>query len=373
MNQELLVAATIVVAIMLLVGLPVHEFSHALAAYRLGDGTAKLFGRLTLNPIAHFDPVGGVLLAVTFLGSAAAVILALRRKGIASDLLLLSHWPTKYAFLRDQFAISYHDAEKSWPTDLDLSAFDTILVVDTGTWSQLPGLQEKLDGFAGRKLVLDHHRTQESWADLKLVSTEAGAAGEIVAELLDQWQVAFDAEIATALFIAVTTDTGWFQFSNTRPHTFRLAARLLEAGVDMDGIYKQLYQAERHERVRLQTRAMQSLELLADGRLAVMTLRKQDFTDTSAGTPDTENLINVPMQIASVQASILITESVEPGPVRVSLRSKGGVDVARFAERFGGGGHARASGLKLDMNLATAHKTVVDAMLGELAAAQPAS
>ena len=71
MNSEILPAA-IVVAIMLLVGFPVHEFSHALAAYRLGDGTAKLFGRLTLNPIAHFDPVGGVLLAITFIGSAAA-------------------------------------------------------------------------------------------------------------------------------------------------------------------------------------------------------------------------------------------------------------------------------------------------------------
>ncbi len=72
MDLNLIVPATIVVAIMLLVGLPVHEFSHALAAYRLGDGTAKLFGRLTLNPVAHFDPVGGLLLAVTFLGSAAA-------------------------------------------------------------------------------------------------------------------------------------------------------------------------------------------------------------------------------------------------------------------------------------------------------------
>jgi Zn-dependent protease len=71
-NQDQLIAAIIVVAIMLLVGLPVHEFSHAIAAYRLGDGTAKLFGRLTLNPIAHFDTVGGVLLAVTFIGSAAA-------------------------------------------------------------------------------------------------------------------------------------------------------------------------------------------------------------------------------------------------------------------------------------------------------------
>jgi Zn-dependent protease len=71
LNSELIIPAAIVVAIMLLVGLPVHEFSHALAAYRLGDGTAKLFGRLTLNPIAHFDPIGGTLLALTFIGSAA--------------------------------------------------------------------------------------------------------------------------------------------------------------------------------------------------------------------------------------------------------------------------------------------------------------
>jgi len=71
-DTDRLIASAIVVAIMLLVGFPIHEFSHALAAYRLGDGTAKLFGRLTINPIAHFDPVGGVLLAVTFIGSAAS-------------------------------------------------------------------------------------------------------------------------------------------------------------------------------------------------------------------------------------------------------------------------------------------------------------
>jgi Zn-dependent protease len=71
LNTEAVISATIVVAIMLLVGLPVHEFSHALVAFRLGDGTAKLFGRLTLNPIAHFDPVGGTLLALTFIGTAA--------------------------------------------------------------------------------------------------------------------------------------------------------------------------------------------------------------------------------------------------------------------------------------------------------------
>jgi len=136
----------------------------------------------------------------------------------------------------------------------------------------------------------------------------------------------------------------------------------------MDAIYKQLYQSERVQRVRLQTRAMDSLELLADGRLAVMTLRKQDFIESGAGVPDTENLINIPMQIGVVEVSILVTEPVDFGPVRVSLRSKGQVDVAKFAEAFGGGGHARASGLKIDgADVRTAHAKVVAAMIKVMA------
>ena len=116
----------------------------------------------------------------------------------------------------------------------------------------------------------------------------------------------------------------------------------------------------------LQTRAQDSLELFSDGRLAVMTIRKEDFQQTRANVPDTENLINIPLQIATVEVAILVTEPLDNGPVRVSLRSKGQVDVARFAEQFGGGGHARASGLKIDGPLADARDKVVAAMVEEL-------
>jgi phosphoesterase RecJ-like protein len=108
---------------------------------------------------------------------------------------------------------------------------------------------------------------------------------------------------------------------------------------------------------------MQSMELLADGKLAVMMIRKNDFEQTHANVPDTENLINVPLQIRTVEISMLITEPLDSGPVRVSLRSKGAVDVAKFAEQFGGGGHARASGLKLDTTLEDARGRVVEAAL----------
>jgi len=322
----------------------------------------RLAGAKRVLVTTHVRPDGDAL------GSAAAIVLGMRRRNIAAEVLLLSHLPTKYAFIFNGGGIVYHDAEKEWPQSLSLDNFDLLLVVDTGTWSQLPGLKERFAKWPAPKLVVDHHLTQEDWADCKLVVTEAAAAGEIVAELLDQWEVKIDEQIGAALFLAIASDTGWFQFSNTRPYTFRLAARLIEAGVNTDQMYQLLYQNERAERVALQTRAQQSLELLLDNRLAVMRVRKQDFAETKANVPDTENLINIPLQIRSVEVSILLTEPADFGPVRVSLRSKGQVDVARFAEQFGGGGHARASGLKVEGTFEQAHDRVVAAMIREMTA-----
>jgi phosphoesterase RecJ-like protein len=147
-----------------------------------------------------------------------------------------------------------------------------------------------------------------------------------------------------------------------------LAADLMEVGIDTDQMYQHLYQNERAERVALQTRAQDSLELLVDGRLAVMTIAKADFAQTGAKPSDTENLINIPLQIRTVGVSILIMEPADGSAVRVSLRSKGGVDVARFAEQFGGGGHARAAGLKLQQPVREVRDAVVGAMEKMLAA-----
>jgi phosphoesterase RecJ-like protein len=306
----------------------------------------------------HVRPDGDAL------GSTAAMVLAMKQKGIHAEALLLSHLPRKYAFIFHENDIVHHDAEQGWPAGLDLNAYDALVVVDTGTWSQLPGLEERVKGFAKPKIVIDHHLTQQDWADIKLVLADAAAAGEIVMQLLEQWNVTIDRGIAEALYLAIVTDTGWFQFSNTRPRTLRSAARLMEACVNTDRMYQILYQNERAERVALQTRAQQSLELMLDRRLAVMRIRRKDFEETHANVPDTENLINIPLQIATVEVSIRITEPREDkGPVRISLRSKGQVDVARFAEQFGGGGHARASGLKLDLPFDEAHDRVVAAMM----------
>ncbi|HZZ44435.1 MAG TPA: DHH family phosphoesterase [Tepidisphaeraceae bacterium] len=308
----------------------------------------------------HVRPDGDAL------GSVAAMILGLQKKNIHAEALLLSHLPSKYAFIFKDHNIPFHDAESGWPADLDLNSFDAILVLDTGTWSQLPGLKDRVENWPKPKLVVDHHLTQENWATHKLVIKEAAAAAEIVAELLELWDIKIDSPIATALYLAIVSDTGWFQFSNTRPFTMRLAATLMEAGVDTDRLYQLLYQNERAPRILLQARATQNMQLLADNKLAVITVTKQDFIDLGAKVTDTENLINIPLQIATVQASILITEPQDFGPVRVSLRSKGQIDCAEFAQQFAGGGHARAAGLKLEGSLEEARSRVVSAMLARI-------
>ena len=180
----------------------------------------------------HVRPDGDAL------GSAAAMVLGLRTQGIEAQVLLLSHLPRKYAFLFEENGIGHIDIEAGWPDGFSLDAWDALVVVDTGTWSQLPGLSERVLAYAKPVLILDHHLTQESWGTVRLVESSAAAAGEIVAALLKRWPMQFDRPTATALYAAISSDTGWFQFSNTRPQTLRLAAELMECGVETDRMYR---------------------------------------------------------------------------------------------------------------------------------------
>ncbi len=309
----------------------------------------------------HVRPDGDAL------GSTAALVLGLRKAGIDSEVLLLSALPFKYAFIYVENSIVHHVAERDWPEPLaTLDRFDGLVVADTGTWSQLPGLRDRFANWNVPKFVIDHHLTQEDWADEKLVVTKAAAAGEIVGELFQQWKIDFDAPMAQALYLALVADTGWFQFSNTRPFTLRLAASLMEAGANPDELYQRMYQSERAPRILLQANAVRSLELSANSRVASMQVSKDDFATFEAGVGATENLVNLPLQIGTVAVSLLFVDPPEGGAVRVSARSKGAVDVSKFAEQFGGGGHARAAGLKIDAPLADARRQVVEAMIRQV-------
>ena len=241
------------------------------------------------------------------------------------------------------------------------------LVLDTGAWAQVDPLRAVIEPNLERTLIIDHHLSGDIEAANKYVDARAGACAEIIAELLDllgdgsgDASIEWDATIAQALFVGIGSDTGWFRFSNTRPETHRLAARLLELGVDHADLYARLHQTERPAKLALLTRALDSLALLGDGKAAVMHLTRRDFEETGALEEETERLIDVPQQVHSIQVVALVTESTLETPegtqplARISFRSKptsgggsGAVNVADLAGELGGGGHARAAGAKL--------------------------
>ena len=225
--------------------------------------------------------------------------------------------------------------------------FDALLVVDTGTWSQLPGLREQVERLDGPKLVVDHHLTQEDWADVKLVVTEAAAAGEIAAELLDLWQIELDRADRGR---AVPGDRQRHRLVPVLQHAALHAA----AGGAADGARRRhrpdvpASLPERAGRARGAADPGAAVAAAAAGWPAGGDAGEQRriSSETGANVADTENLINIPLQIRTVEVSLLFVEPQDAGPVRVSLRSKGQVDVARFAEQFGGGGTPGPRGLK---------------------------
>ncbi len=254
---------------------------------------------------------------------------------------------------------------------------DLVIVLDTGAWSQLGELRAALEPRCENMLIIDHHLAGDVPAAWRYIDAQAAACCEIVAQFITQLQGARDllaeAVISEALYLGIASDTGWFRFSNTRPATLELAARLLAHGVDHAELYALSEQSERPEKLQLLIRALDSLELLAEGRAAVMQLRQRDFVETGARTEETDRFVDVPQMVAGVQVVALLCEPAEgAGPIRVSLRSKptpGAVNVSNLASRFGGGGHARAAGAKLGVPLSEATAAVKQAIEAELAGA----
>ena len=287
------------------------------------------------------------------IGSVIALTTALRGQGTRAEAWLMPPVPAPLAALRGAQIARVYD------TPPQLGHPDLVVVLDTGAWSQIQPMRGELEPLLSRTMIVDHHLSGDVPAAWRYVDGSAAACCELVAQILDAsaggpdpYQ---DAVVAEALFAGLAGDTGWFRFSNTRPQTHELAARLLRLGVDHSALFHQMQQLERPQKLALLTRALSGLEWVADQRGAVMVLKASDFAQTGARTEETENIVDVPQVVATVQVVVLITQTQAgtdgspDGAIRLSFRSKpgpGAVDVAQLAQHFGGGGHARAAGAK---------------------------
>lgn len=242
---------------------------------------------------------------------------------------------------------------------------DLVIIVDTDSRVQLPGFSDWLTASGKKVLVIDHHITGDHLGDVELVDTTAAAAGEIVFDLLKFAGWPITERVAESIFIALSSDTGWFKFGNTDSRIFGTAAELIDAGAKPNEIYALLYQSFLPARIYLMTRMLEHLQLHADGRIATQYILRNDFDETGATGADTENLIDECQRINTVQVAALFVELANGG-FRCSLRSKGLIDVRKIAQKYGGGGHTLASGVNLEGPLENAIQTIVSEITTQL-------
>ncbi len=277
------------------------------------------------------------------LGSCAALCRALRMQGKQAFILVEEELPLNLAFLDK----GYCTEDQNVIENVDIS-----FCVDCGDTTRFPGRVEKF--FEGKtSICIDHHQTTKVFCDYNYVDPNAAASGELVFSLLKEMGTLPDIEIGEAIFAAITTDTGNFQFSNTTRRCFEIMAELFDWGVDTNKVSIQLYENVRLERKIIETMAFSTMEMLGGGKGALAFVTEKMISDSGALSEETENVIRELRCITGVEYAAFLKEK-GPETVRLSLRAKSYGNVAEIAEKFGGGGHVKAAGATLNMPIAEA-------------------
>jgi phosphoesterase RecJ-like protein len=280
----------------------------------------------------HVNPDGDGL------GSEAGLLHLLRARGVDAIVTNPTPTPPRFGFLFDDLP----GADRTAEAVKELRRADVIAVLDISDLSRLGMLSETVRTRGVPVACIDHHVSEgELPAGPRYVDPTAAATGELILELAEANDWAITEEAARGLYVAILTDTGGFRFSNTRPQTLRVAADLLEAGVDPEEIYLEVYARAPEGRPRLFAEALQTLVVEPEYGLAWVTVPPGAIERLKVTSDDLDGVVEFPRSIEGVRLALLFRE-VSQGRVKVSLRSVGDVDVAEFAKPFGGGGHRKA-------------------------------
>jgi bifunctional oligoribonuclease and PAP phosphatase NrnA len=221
--------------------------------------------------------------------------------------------------------------------------------------------------------VIDHHVSQDDLGALFFKDTGAEATGTLIVRAIKALGGVITREIATGLLTAIAMDTGWFRHTNTGPGTLRTAAELIESGAPIASIYQNLFERNTFGRLKLMGETLSGLRTELGGRVAYATISRDDLTRTGAIPQDSEDLVDFTVSLRGVEVGMLFIEQARGG-VKVSFRSRNGLDCARLAATLGGGGHRAAAGAtlagSLDESVARALHAVRQALDPAAASAQ---
>ncbi|MDO9556967.1 MAG: bifunctional oligoribonuclease/PAP phosphatase NrnA [Coriobacteriia bacterium] len=281
---------------------------------------------------AHVDPDGDAV------GSTLGLVLALRSIGLNAVPVLASgdSVPETYAFL---------PGSGLYRAAIDTDVPDVFIALDTPTFARL-GDAESLARSADDLIVIDHHPDNARFGTLSIVDPAASSVGGILWELLFEMDIDPDVDVATCLYTALVTDSGRFSYSNTTSRTFRIAAEMLEHGVDVQRVFTEVYESRSVGALALIGRTLERVTCVDGDSIAYSWVEDDDFTQTGALKAESENLIDEVRALRGARIVFLMKRS--PGLVHVSLRAKGSADVGSVARAFGGGGHAAAAGFTFE-------------------------
>jgi phosphoesterase RecJ-like protein len=280
-------------------------------------------------------------------GSMLAMGMLIEKLGKRADLVAADRVPNIYRCLPGaegiRFAMRVH------------GPYDAVIVLECD------GVERTgLRGLEPFYLVnIDHHSTGRNFAQLNWIDREAASVGELVHRIIKASGVEVTPEMAACLYITVLTDTGGFCYGNTSASTFEVAQELVEAGADPIRIAQDVYFSTATSKLLLLGAALSSLK--REGRLAWLSVSNHDMVRTCAADEDCEGIVNYAVSIAGVEAAVFLRELPE-GRIRVSMRSKGAVDVSAIADRLGGGGHENAAGVTLEGPLPRALEEILGAL-----------
>lgn len=282
------------------------------------------------------------------LGALLALARELRRIGKDVTALSIDGVPENYAFLPDGETIVKSTHRRD---------FDFGIIVDADAPRRVGDSAEALT--SARTLArVDHHLSSETFGDIRIVNTEVSSTCELVFELFRANGISIDQPTTELLLTGIVFDTGGFRYPNTSARTLAIASELVELGANSAVIAREVLENRPLRSLRLLGRALDSLTVEADGLIAHGTICYRDYQELGATDADTEGIVNSLAAVKGPKVVILLRE-VEPGTVRVSLRSRDGVDVNVVAKAFDGGGHAAAAGCTVNGSLEEAEIRVI--------------
>ncbi len=249
---------------------------------------------------------------------------------------------------------------------------DCIMILDTSAWAQLGDMGDVIRRSRADKIVVDHHVGEDELGAILYKDYTAEATGQLVVQAADALGVPLTRKLAVPVFAAIATDTGWFRFGSVTAATYRVIARLLEAGAVPSEIYSDLYERDTLGRLRLRGLILSRTETEIDGALAHTYVLKEDFPQTGAAPSDTEDAINLTLTIDGTKAAVIFVEQLKGG-FKLSFRSRCAMDCNEVARIFGGGGHKAASGAFQEGTLADVQQRVLEVVRQRVADATSAA